>query len=175
MAILEIMTQKKVTRQIVLEAKEQNQMLYLNLNKDSKKIEVIQQRPEIFLAAMVPVNGRWVLMSHPDDTSLYVNQVPVIELKLLDHNDSIAKDDILLHFIEESSEIIAESSVLIKEKKSCPICQQDFEIGDEVIFCPKCGQAHHLLCWEEFGRCGSYPPCGYIIADGEQPEEKQKG
>lgn len=172
MAILEVMMQEQVSQQLVLGTTgQQNQVLYLSLNKESRELECIQQRSENFFAAMVPVNGRWVLISRPGDSGLFVNQIPVIELKLLDHDDRIAKGDLLLHFVEESTEIVTENSALIQEKKACPVCQGDFEVGEEVIFCPKCGQAHHYSCWKEFGRCASFPPCGYVIAGGSEQTE----
>ncbi len=35
----------------------------------------------------------------------------------------------------------------------CPVCGNDFNDGDDVVFCPECGTPHHRECWKEIGRC----------------------
>lgn len=35
----------------------------------------------------------------------------------------------------------------------CPVCGQDFNESDDVVFCPECGTPHHRKCWQEIGRC----------------------
>ncbi len=36
---------------------------------------------------------------------------------------------------------------------TCPVCENRFENGDDVVVCPECGAPHHRECWEELGHC----------------------
>ena len=36
---------------------------------------------------------------------------------------------------------------------TCPVCQQQFENGDDVVVCPECGAPHHRACYEQTNRC----------------------
>ncbi len=35
----------------------------------------------------------------------------------------------------------------------CPVCNNAFEKGDDVVVCPVCGTPHHRHCYEETGHC----------------------
>lgn len=35
----------------------------------------------------------------------------------------------------------------------CPVCNNAFEKGDDVVVCPICGTPHHRHCYEETGHC----------------------
>lgn len=35
----------------------------------------------------------------------------------------------------------------------CPVCNQKFNQGDDVVVCPVCGTPHHRGCWNENGGC----------------------
>lgn len=35
----------------------------------------------------------------------------------------------------------------------CPVCQKQFQNGDDVVVCPECGAPHHRECYEENGHC----------------------
>lgn len=35
----------------------------------------------------------------------------------------------------------------------CPVCNNTFEKGDDVVVCPICGTPHHRDCYEEVGHC----------------------
>ncbi len=35
----------------------------------------------------------------------------------------------------------------------CPVCGNDFNEDDDVVFCPECGTPHHRACWTKNGRC----------------------
>lgn len=35
----------------------------------------------------------------------------------------------------------------------CPVCNQKFNIDDDVVVCPVCGTPHHRSCWTETGVC----------------------
>lgn len=36
---------------------------------------------------------------------------------------------------------------------TCPVCENRFENGDDVVVCPECGAPHHRECWEKLGHC----------------------
>lgn len=35
----------------------------------------------------------------------------------------------------------------------CPVCNQPFKSGDDVVVCPDCGAPHHRKCYEQEGHC----------------------
>lgn len=35
----------------------------------------------------------------------------------------------------------------------CPVCDKQFESGDDVVVCPECGAPHHRSCYEQSGHC----------------------
>lgn len=35
----------------------------------------------------------------------------------------------------------------------CPVCGEDFNEEDDVVFCPECGTPHHRSCWVKNGKC----------------------
>ncbi|MBR1483452.1 MAG: DUF2628 domain-containing protein [Ruminococcus sp.] len=36
---------------------------------------------------------------------------------------------------------------------NCPVCNQQFESGEDIVVCPECGAPHHRGCYEELGHC----------------------
>jgi hypothetical protein len=39
------------------------------------------------------------------------------------------------------------------ENEICPVCNRQFEEGDDVVFCPECGTPHHRECYRLAGHC----------------------
>lgn len=37
--------------------------------------------------------------------------------------------------------------------KICPVCKQEFQENEDVVFCPDCGTAHHRACWQQNNSC----------------------
>ena len=35
----------------------------------------------------------------------------------------------------------------------CPVCNENFKNGDDVVVCPECGAPHHRECYENEGHC----------------------
>ena len=35
----------------------------------------------------------------------------------------------------------------------CPVCQEEFKDGDDIVVCPECGAPHHRACYEKENRC----------------------
>ena len=39
------------------------------------------------------------------------------------------------------------------ENQSCPVCNRQFEDGDDIVCCPECGTPHHRECYNLIGHC----------------------
>lgn len=39
------------------------------------------------------------------------------------------------------------------EGLNCPVCDQPFVDGDDIVVCPQCGLPHHRACWAQSGQC----------------------
>jgi hypothetical protein len=39
------------------------------------------------------------------------------------------------------------------ENASCPVCNRQFEEGDDIVYCPDCGTPHHRACYAAVGHC----------------------
>lgn len=38
-------------------------------------------------------------------------------------------------------------------KYKCPVCEEQFKKGDDIVVCPECGTPHHRECYENIGHC----------------------
>lgn len=38
-------------------------------------------------------------------------------------------------------------------KYKCPVCNEQFKQGDDIVVCPECGAPHHRECYEKDGHC----------------------
>lgn len=36
---------------------------------------------------------------------------------------------------------------------SCPVCNEKFKQGDDIVVCPDCGTPYHRICWNKTGVC----------------------
>jgi hypothetical protein len=130
--------------------------------------ELTATRPPGFLASMLLVADRWVVLAPPGDTALAVNRVAVVGFRVLEHGDVIELPGLRLRLSEEHAELLAAGSRLLEQQRACPVCQRDFAPGDRVIYCPRCHLPHHAGgspqhedCWSWSGKCASRPFCGY--------------
>ena len=39
------------------------------------------------------------------------------------------------------------------ENAFCPVCNREFEEGDDIVYCPECGTPHHRDCYKAVGHC----------------------
>ncbi len=57
----------------------------------------------------------------------------------------------------------------------CPVCQQPFQDGDDIVVCPECGAPYHRDCYKEHGGCvfedRHAPDFEWKPAPGEVPPE----
>lgn len=63
------------------------------------------------------------------------------------------------------------------EYQKCPVCEQTFSAGDDVVVCPDCGAPHHRACWKEHNHCAleEMHAEGFVWeSEGSQPEPEQK-
>ena len=37
----------------------------------------------------------------------------------------------------------------------CPVCQETFKDGDDIVVCPECGTPHHRECYEKINHCAN--------------------
>lgn len=38
-------------------------------------------------------------------------------------------------------------------KYKCPVCNEQFKSGEDIVVCPECGAPHHRECYEKIGHC----------------------
>ena len=36
---------------------------------------------------------------------------------------------------------------------NCPVCEEAFKQGDDIVVCPECGTPHHRHCYESVNHC----------------------
>lgn len=56
----------------------------------------------------------------------------------------------------------------------CPVCNEIFKTGDDIVVCPECGTPHHRACWQNIGECvntGSHGT-GFVWKSIIKEEEK---
>lgn len=51
--------------------------------------------------------------------------------------------------------------------RTCPVCQTEIRLGDEVQNCLECGSSHHLLCWGRHRACGHCAPAPGLAGRAE--------
>ncbi len=62
--------------------------------------------------------------------------------------------------------------------KICPVCKNEFEEKDDIVYCPECGTAHHRACWNESGACffapehanGNFDTANELAVPARHPE-----
>jgi hypothetical protein len=136
--------------------------LYLQGWADGEAPSFVTSQPPNYPMVVMQLGGRWVLMA-PGRESVLLNACPVVGFKVLNHSDRVEVLGRQLRFSAEEILVVRPDSPLIQERKACPICKNDFEVDQQVIFCPRCSLPHHHECWYYNGRCGSYPFCGYVV------------
>jgi hypothetical protein len=143
--------------------------------------EITAVRPRHFLASLLLVAGRWVVLAPPCDAALAVNRAAVVGFKVLEHGDVIEVPGLRLRLSEEQTELLVAGARLLELGQSCRICQRAFAPGDRVLYCPVCKLAHHTVgspqhedCLSWNGKCASRPFCGYYV-HGAQPAAPQAG
>ncbi len=104
-----------------------------------------------------------VLIDFAAETSqTRVNGRGVVCLKILRHRDNILLGDAKLVFWEMRVRDVTPGSLL--EKKTCLVCYDMLQPGDQAVECPRCLAPHHKECWFYLTTC-SYYGCGYPVQE----------
>lgn len=56
---------------------------------------------------------------------------------------------------------------------SCPVCEQPFEEGEDVVVCPVCGTPHHRSCYQQNGHCVHQEEHGSFVFEEQQKKQKE--
>jgi hypothetical protein len=105
--------------------------------------------------------GGWLLLA-PFGRQLWVNEQPVLMLKVLEHGDVIRAGQTSLHFTAEEVEILGGDAVEVRRRMRCPGSQDLFQAGDAVVRCPRCKLTHSLGAWLDNHKCGRLH-CNYPV------------
>ncbi len=58
---------------------------------------------------------------------------------------------------------------------TCPVCNRQFENGDDVVVCPDCGAPHHRSCYEQTNRCFYYDRHAQGFDFGHSDSDNENG
>ncbi len=56
---------------------------------------------------------------------------------------------------------------------SCPVCNQPFHEGDDIVVCPECGAPHHRSCYKKIGHCALQDQLHSKGLSWENPNDKK--
>ncbi|PJF36747.1 MAG: hypothetical protein CUN49_03830 [Candidatus Thermofonsia Clade 1 bacterium] len=103
-----------------------------------------------------------LVVSLSGDTRVRVNGRRVVGLRVLRHGSRLQVGNFEMTFWEMILQEVEVGSPL--RNRRCPICRLAYQVGDEVIICPRCGLPHHKECWLEHEFC-SNTGCLYPIRE----------
>jgi hypothetical protein len=121
------------------------------------------------LAALCDFGGRWVVFPGGSGDPVWVNDIAVVGMKILEHGDVVRVAGRGYTLMQEMEEIIAADSPLVRQSLTCPVCKGAFKAGAPVIICPRCKTAHDPDCWLKEGCAGRFA-CGRSVKKKAQPE-----
>ncbi len=104
-------------------------------------------------AALWRAGRGWVLIDYTGYRTL-VNGLRVADCKWIHEGDVIQIGESTAKLFEIDREKVKDDSELLDSDKICYICRDEYESGEQVAYCPKCGAPHHVDCWL-FGQEGS--------------------
>lgn len=52
----------------------------------------------------------------------------------------------------------------------CPVCNEEFKDGDDIVTCPICGTPHHRECYKSIGKCANADKHGDDFAFKKEPQ-----
>ena len=56
----------------------------------------------------------------------------------------------------------------------CPICNLEFQDGDDIVVCPECGTPHHRACYEIENRCANEEKHSENFSFGDDTAENER-
>lgn len=87
----------------------------------------------------------------------WVNQHPVVKLRVLRQGDQLQLGRCVLHVWEMQIVYLQPGDAAVGQK--CPVSRRVLKVGDAVIACPGCGTVHQRDAWFLIERCAA--GCGY--------------
>lgn len=93
------------------------------------------------------------------DGKVAVNNLPVVEFRVLRHRDQIQLGEERFTFIE----VLFQDADEKFEDQVCSSCGTPFEQGEKIVQCPKCGDRYHRDCWLNLDMCGRGRQCAYPV------------
>ncbi len=101
--------------------------------------------------------NRLLMIVDLSERQTWVNQHPVIDLRILRQGDIVRVGQGAFTVWEVQIQQLAEGDAAIGQK--CPVSRRIFQAGDEVIGCPGCGTMHERDAWFLVQHCAA--GCGY--------------
>ncbi len=93
---------------------------------------------------------------------IFINGRLVSLFKIIREGDVIRFGEEDWIFYEIKKEILDGNSIIVKQKKQCLVCRNQFKPKDIVVYCPSCNTPHHENCWvDQKGRCANGKACDY--------------
>jgi hypothetical protein len=87
-----------------------------------------------------------------------INGQRVVSLQVLHQRDEIQLGQTTLKMWElRIKRLSAEDSAI---GRLCEMCKEEFALGDEVFFCPRCAMPTHRACWFSVDKCPTFT-CEY--------------
>jgi hypothetical protein len=87
----------------------------------------------------------------------WVNQHPVVKLRVLRQGDHVRLGRCELHVWEVRVQFLQPGDPAVGQK--CPVSRRVLKVGDAVVACPGCGTVHQRDSWFLIERCAA--GCGY--------------
>lgn len=115
-----------------------------------------EARPGLAAALTRRFNRGWVLLD-PLGLPCIVNGLRVADLKLIHQHDEIRLGEATARLFEIERQTVDKQSPLLNADCLCPIDQEPFIKGHEIVRCPVCETPHHAECWDWARNCGN---CG---------------
>ena len=91
-----------------------------------------------------------------------VNDRPIVSIQVLHQRDVLELGKIRLTMWEIRITSISQKDPSVG--KPCLVCRRPFEVGKEVITCPRCFSLYHRECWFAINPCANYT-CGYPVLE----------
>ncbi len=93
---------------------------------------------------------------------ILINGCLVSLFKIIREGDVIRFGEEDWNFYEIKKEILDANSIIVKKKKQCLVCRNQFKSKEIVVYCPSCNTPHHENCWiDQKGRCANGKACDY--------------
>ena len=126
--------------------------------------DVVINDPEVAIhhASIVrAINGFYTIISR-EKSKIIINGQTIPDVKILRNEDQILIGDTSLGYFEFKPSYVLDGSEYLN--RSCLFCYREFQVGEKIVFCPKCDTPYHDACWNIiFNQPCLLQHCGYFI------------